>query len=433
MSNNLVVNAAIATIERARHDAARRAFGTMSGDMKREHAWCEYGFPEHITTAMFKKMYNRVPLAFAGVDKTIKKCWSSNPWIESENKYFEEQVNKILDAEFWALFAEADRRRLAGRFSAIVLRYREGTVAGRPYSYSDAVDKKQRSLHTILPIWSTALKPTEFYAEGEKISLPSKWQYQPEGYGGQKAPAYQINDERMFILGDISDGGYAFLEAAYNDLINIEKITGGTGESFLKNASRQVHIDFDKEIDVASSAKAAGVDPKDLKKELDKSMRNMNQGNDSALITQGAKSSMLVSAIADPEPPYLVTVQNIAASFNMPTKILTGSQSGERASVEDYKEWNDTCQARRVTVLNREIELFIRERLIAHGVVAAADEFKVCWDNLGEDGALDKLTLADKMADINQKQAVIGDQLPFTSKRIAEVAGEDVEDGDWYL
>lgn len=425
----LAVNSAANQIIASRERLWRQGT-TMSGDIKRSHAWCEYGFPESISNTDLYNMYSRNGLAFAGVDKTVKRCWLTNPWFESaSNAAWAERANAVLNAKFWSEFSEADRRRLAGRFSALVLRYK----AAKGYAYRDPVKTKYVSMDAPMAVWGTAIKPTAWGTEPELQGVPSMWQYTPDAYGDQKGEAIDVHNDRVFILGDYSNNAMGFLIPAYNDLINIEKITGGTGESFLKNAARQIVLEYDKEIDFKRIAEANNVNVAELRQMTDEYMRRLNRGIDSALSIQGGTAKTLTSTIADPEPSHTVSCINVAAAFNMPMKIMTGSQTGERASTEDNREWNATCQSRRVNDLSPAIMSLVTDRLVPHGILEAPPaDAVVKWDDLTASTLDQRLASAKLMAEINKITFETGGQVPFTATQILDTAGFDDAEGRLY-
>jgi len=68
----------------------------------------------------------------------------------------------------------------------------------------------------------------------------------------------------LFCEGSEDDNvlsGIPLLEAGYNKGLDLEKVSGGGAEGFLKNASRQIAVEFSKDTDMAtlaSQAKDAG-------------------------------------------------------------------------------------------------------------------------------------------------------------------------------
>jgi hypothetical protein len=60
--------------------------------------------------------------------------------------------------------------------------------------------------------------------------------------------------------------------------VSLEKVEGGSGESFLKNAARQLALSFDKEIDFGSLASMYGVSVDELQDKFNDAAREMNRG-----------------------------------------------------------------------------------------------------------------------------------------------------------
>ncbi len=82
----------------------------------------------------------------------------------------------------------------------------------------------------------------------------------------------------------------------------------------------------------------------------------MNRGQDQTVITKGATVTPLVATVPDPIPAFDVSLQSFCASIRIPSKIIVGNQTGERASTEDQKTFNKRCQGRRVSLLSSDIE-----------------------------------------------------------------------------
>ncbi|MEX6068141.1 DUF1073 domain-containing protein, partial [Providencia hangzhouensis] len=123
-----------------------------------------------------------------------------------------------------------------------------------------------------------------------------------------------IHPSRVIILCEGADDGNMFagiplLKAGFNKLLDIEKISGGSAEGFLKNASRQIAVEFDAatEMDnIARAAKDAGY--KDLGEAMTDKINKLNRGTDSAAVMQAGKMNVLSVAAADPTPSWEVAV-----------------------------------------------------------------------------------------------------------------------------
>ena len=401
---------------------------TMGLDNKRHSAWCEYGFPEQVTYENLYALYRRGGIAHGAVEKLVGKCWQTNPEIiegddadESENETaWENKSKQVFNNRFWRSFAEADRRRLVGRYAGILLHVRDEKDWNLPVT-------KGRGLQKVSVAWAGSLTVSEWDTglNSKTYGQPKMWQY-AERLPNGSSRRVNIHPDRVFILGDYSDDAIGFLEPAYNAFVSLEKVEGGSGESFLKNAARQLSINFDKEAKLDEIARAYGVDYSELNEIYDKVAREMNIGNDSVLITQGANVAPIVAAVSDPSPTYNVNLQTAAAALDIPTKILVGMQTGERASTEDQKYFNARCQSRRVD-LAFEIEDFC-DKLIDLQIVDSVSQKAVIWDDLNEQTGTEKLTNAKTMGEINQTMLGGGDAPAFSREEIRTAAGYDNDD-----
>ncbi|HCU1013650.1 TPA: DUF1073 domain-containing protein [Klebsiella pneumoniae] len=401
---------------------------TMGLDNKRGSAWCEYGFPEQITYDNLYSLYRRGGIAHGAVEKLVGKCWQTNPEIiegddadESEDETaWERKTKQVFTNRFWRSFAEADRRRLVGRYAGILLHVRDNQDWNMPVT-------RGRGLEKITVAWAGSLTVGEWDTglNSKTYGLPKMWQY-TERLPNGAIRRVNIHPDRVFILGDYTDDAIGFLEPSYNAFVSLEKVEGGSGESFLKNAARQLALSFDKEIDFGSLASMYNVSVDELQDRFNEAAREMNRGNDVLLSLQGASVTSLVSPVSDPSPTYDVNLQTAAAGVDIPTRILVGNQQAERSSTEDQKYFNSRCQSRRVD-LAFEIEDFC-DKLIDLKIVDSVSQKTVIWDDLNEQNAAEKLANAKVMGEINQTMQGSGENPAFTREEIRTAAGYENDD-----
>ncbi|ENL4126615.1 anti-CBASS protein Acb1 family protein [Enterobacter hormaechei] len=417
----LAVNHAIndARLARARMGMLNPSMGL---DAKRNSAWCEYGFPEQVTYENLYALYRRGGIAHGAVEKLVGKCWQTNPEIiegddadESENETaWEKKSKQVFTNRFWRSFSEADRRRLVGRYAGILLHIRDEKDWSLPVT-------KGRGLQKISVAWAGSLTVGEWDTglNSQTYGQPKMWQY-AERLPNGSSRRVNIHPDRVFILGDYSDDAIGFLEPAYNAFVSLEKVEGGSGESFLKNAARQLALSFDKEIDFANLASMYSVSVDELQDRFNDAAREMNRGNDVLLSLQGASVTSLVSPVSDPSPTYDVNLQTAAAGVDIPTRILVGNQQAERSSTEDQKYFNTRCQSRRGD-LSFEIEDFC-DKLIELSILDPVSQKTVIWDDLNAQSDSEKLDAAQKMSQINSASIGTGEQV-FTGEEIRVAAG----------
>lgn len=149
------------------------------------------------------------------------------------------------------------------------------------------------------------------------------------------------------------------LEAGYNDLLTLEKVSGAGGEGFWKNAKSSPVLEVDKEADIAKLAQMLGVETSEIADKMDEVVGDWQKGFDQLLMLQGIEAKTLGVTLPQPAEFYNTALQSFAASIEMPLKILVGTQTGERASTEDAKEWSQTISSRRT---NRVIPLIMATR-----------------------------------------------------------------------
>ncbi|WP_158143696.1 anti-CBASS protein Acb1 family protein [Vibrio metschnikovii] len=394
----------------------------MGMDHKRSSAWCEYGWKSDLSFADLYSAYRRGGLAFSAVTKLISKCWSSFPEIiEGEKKdkskaetNWEKSLKGLFGKRFWKALAEADKRRLVGRYSGVLIYFRDNKKWNEPVVKGKGVQKVQA-------VWANSIKPKTYEIDinSESYGEVAMWTYTGTLPNGARKN-FDIHPDRLFILGDYTADAIGFLEPGYNALVNIEKVEGGSGESFLKNAARQLNINFDKEVDLTSLASMYGVSVSDLQDKFNEVAVEVNRGNDVLMTTQGASVTPLVANVPDPTPTYDINLQTFAASVDIPIRILVGNQQAERSSTEDNKYFNSRCQSRREMEISDEIEMLV-DKFVSLGSIKPAD-FTVIWDDLREDGKLEKLTNAKIMSDINNVALVSGEAV-FDDNEIRTEAG----------
>src|SRR5690606_15925641 len=278
-----------------------RMFNERRGaDLKRPQAWCTYGWPDNVTFTDFYNLYERQGVAYGVVHRLNEKCFETDPWVIQGDEYDEskpetdwEKAFRLLAkrAKFWRSVREADVYRLVGRYSALLLQIEDGKAWDQP------VTGRQR-IRQMIPAWEGQLTPGNFVTDTNSLEYgePGIWQFQEGKFGEAQEPrTLDIHPDRIVILGNWRNG-QSFLKAAYNSFVNLEKIEGGSGESYFKNAARQPHINYDKDTQLSEIARNYGVSMAGLQDKLNEGIDKLNRGGDAALITQCATVDMLVAA-----------------------------------------------------------------------------------------------------------------------------------------
>ncbi|PQX79793.1 anti-CBASS protein Acb1 family protein, partial [Cronobacter sakazakii] len=274
---------------------------------------------------------------------------------------WERTVQKLLKRH-WAKLKDADRRNLVGRYSALLIQVKDGREWRDPIN-ADYIrslgTERLKAIVKLIPAWEAQIKPGNFDTDtmSETYGQPVMYNFneQPVGDDGTYGPvrSVQVHPSRVIILCEGAEdenmlSGIPLLRAGYNKLLDIEKTSGGSAEGFLKNASRQLGIAFDKDTDMQNlQAQAEKAGFKDLGEALNDKISRMNRGTDSALVMQAGAPSVLSVAAADPTPTWTVAANEFAAAIQCPFTILFGQQTGRLASDEDKTDWAKRCNGRR--------------------------------------------------------------------------------------
>lgn len=418
----LAVNHALAVNQSlSRQRLAYGGMPNLSGNTKRDRIYEEFGYPKELNFSHFYNMYERNAIASASVDRLIDGCWEDYPEVFEGDEQkdaegvtgWDKTIAKILK-KWFPVIKEADKRGVIGSYSAILIQVRDSKDWSEPIDGNTLRRSKENGLVRFIPVWEAQLDVSEWDTDpnSEDYGYPRMYRYISLPVGKTtNAPAREIkvHPDRVIVLCErAADGlltnGYSMLKKGYNDALDLEKVSGGAAEGFLKNASRQLNFNFSKEVDLSDIAKLYNVEIDQLASAMDKQVKKLNQSTDSSVIMQDGNVSVLSVAPADPASSFNTSLSKFASSIPIPVKVLIGQITGERASTEDNKDWAKTRMSRRNGFLTSVIESLI-ERLWKIGIIdpPKGNEITVSWSDLLAPSYAEKLDNANKLADVATK------------------------------
>lgn len=395
----------------------------MGLDAKRPDAWKEYGYKEKLAFQDFYNLYTRHGVAAGAVDRVAEKVFQSAPWVIQGKPEDEQKPTTPWETNFqtlaeeldlWWYFKEAYAMRMVGGWAALILEFANDDGERVQEVPAGAI------LSGLVPVWRGQMQP----ATRDAMDNVLTWNYTPSGFDAtdlENSPPVALHRQRVYIVGDYRRGR-SVLESGFNAFVDMEKVTGGAGEGYLKNAARQLHINYESD---ATPTKPNQPDD-EVADDLNEQARALNSRSDLVLATQGAQVTPIVATLPDPEKPFNVSLQVAMASLRIAARIVVGSQTGERASVEDIRDFNERCQGDRTGEVAREIRGFVRH-LEDSKTIPPAGRVAIMWDNLAEPTAGDRADLALKLAQTNQANSTTGDRV-FTAEQIQIAAGYEAQD-----
>lgn len=381
--------------------------------------YADFGFPENVDFDLTHSFYSRNSLGKAAVDKTVRKTWQDPPWLLEKPRDGSEGTTKketrlekairqhFTKIRFWTKVMEADRRSLVGRFGAVILRVADGKPTDQPL---ESVRGGLDALVDVIPAWEGQIRVSQWDNDPQSMTYgdPLMFEFNEAMVGNEniamagKARMLTLHPSRVIVWSmDGTMDQDSALKAGINDLLTMEKIIGAGGEGFWKNAKQAPILEMDKEADILKMAKAMGIDPLKIADVMNDQVRDWQKGFDELLMIQGMTAKLPKVELPDPEHFFMNALMSFCASFDIPLKVLVGTQTGERASSEDASQWNQTCNFRRKNTVIPNILQVVR-RLESCGILKENPEWFVDWTDLTESTMLEKIERAGKMAKVNK-------------------------------
>lgn len=402
-------------------------------DAKRPRGWDQFGYPETLTPERLMQAYSRGGAGFRAVHHILDTCWQEWPRIKlkasDDETPWETKTRAVIEKiNGWPKLQDWDRRNMVGRFAGLILRVADGKALSEPLMEASR-------LVDLVPVYETQLRVTgwDTNSASETFGLPLMWQYRMRTFEtgdtqGKPEQWADVHPSRIVIMaegtvGDDFFAGMPLLQPGFNALVDLEKVSGGAAESYLKNSARTLRFNFDKEADptklVAPRTDGAAVTADDVREAMQERVDRVNRNIDGAIVGQGVEVDTLQTQMHDPRGAWEISANTFSASVGIPFTLLFGQQTGRLASDEDKAADNKRCKSRQRNLLTPAITAVIR-RLQGCGIVEPSD-FEVEWKPIDAPGDTEKAEHAGKLASINKDMTASGHAAPFTPNEVRKV------------
>lgn len=383
----------------------------------------DFGYPDQLTFNNYWNMYRRFGVARSVCDIPVDFTWLDDPTVDGGatfNSQFEELVEKL---KLWTRLKGLDKRQRVGRYAGLFVRVKDGKNPDQPLDMLNGID----SVVSITPIYEGQLTPAETQQDPKspEFGNPITYNYNSSSTGNRDdktAKSLTIHHSRIIISAEDADDGSIYgisaLEAPYNDLMDLRKICGAGGEGFYQNTRNAPQITT-REGFQAPKGKLLT----DLEDQIDEYLNKWRK----TLVTNGLEFNYPDITLPNPEKYYQNSLNNISAASKIPNKILIGGQTGRLAADEDSELFLSLMMERRYGFGSDMIEAFINW-CTKHKVLAEPSNLEIEWTDLLARSDDDKITAAERMAAVNEKQFRSGGSPVFSEEEIREQAGYDPED-----
>jgi len=392
------------------------------------------GYPSTLTITDYKERYSRQDIAARIVEAYPNACWDKNPMVQDDE---ETQTKTAFETMFSELITN-DRVRLMenllnldilaglGKFAVMYIGIKDGKKADKPLVGKFTIDD----------ILFMTCYDEEFVTVSEYVTntqdsrygMPLYYDiktYVPNTVGTALNGNMRVHYSRIIHVADNTAGnklmGVSRLANVYNRLIDLEKVVGGSAETFFLNARGGLHFNIDAEASFINEDS------------LQNSIQGFTNSLSRHLKTQGVEVKTLEFNIADPKNNAETIVSLIAAAKGMPRRILTGSEEGKLASLQDDGNWIKRVKERQgkyceYSMLRPTISWFIFAGILPE---PKQGKYTVIWEDLENLTKMDKAERGLKLTTAIGTYLSTGGYRVLPPKQLVEdVLGLEYREGD---
>lgn len=329
-----------------------------------------FGWDINIDSQKMWTMYTRGGIARRIVHAYADAVWGRPPEFEGGTQAWQNAWSSLVeDLKIWSVFHRLDRLTQLGQYAVLVIGYDDGVDLSRPLRTTGGARKvlylqpySDRS--AIISAWGTDPSKANF-------NLPEMYTIQPDiaaresammgGRTGvpQSMPSrgsFQVHHTRVLhvtqsqLESDVF--GVPGLWSVWNYLTDLQKVVGGSAESYWLTANRGMHANLNPEVELEPEDEAA------LTEEIEEYQHGLRR----FIRTRGVEVKSLGTDVADPKGPFETLITLIAGATGIPKRILIGSEASHNASTQDKGNWADHVdEYRKLTAVPHFLQPFIKQ------------------------------------------------------------------------
>lgn len=361
------------------------------------------GYPEDIDPYDYWNKYQRQDLARRVVSAPANKTWGKPPKIkensEDKDTEFESKFKELADKiQLWHYLQRADRLSGIGTFGVLLIGFAGENDLKQPVGGENS-NQPLNGIDDIIFLQpyhqlSVTIKETVDDPGNPRYGLPELYKVEMDASNSTKAVHWTRVIHLAEGLEENDVYGTPRLRSVYNRFMDLQKIVGGSAETFWRTADRGMHLKANPEYDVPQEALEAADEKAE---EYYHDLRKIIQ-------TEGVDIQSLGSDVAEPNNIYDIILKTIGGGLNppMPMRILVGNESGELASSQDEANWLGGIADREQHYAGPFILRPFIDRLQDLGALPEA-EYEIEWPSLFELTDLEKAEKYGMIADAIKK------------------------------
>ena len=343
----------------------------------------------------FYALYQRAGISRRIINAPVDTSWRGLPEIvekEKKNTEFEKAWSELIfKRKIFSKIKRADKLARIGQYSVLLMGFDDGIELSKPV-------KRASELLYLQPYSesSAEIDTIEEKASSERYGLPNTYKIKTVGVLNTKEmlPKVVHHSRVIHISEDLLTNnikGEPALLCIFNNLHNIELISGGSAEMFWRGAlpglafKAEEGAQFGNEDDVEA-----------LEDEIQEYLLGLKR----YLRLQGVDIEQLTPQVSDPMNHIAIQVDIIAGTIGMPKRILLGSERGELASSQDMVAWNRQMDERRQDFCEPVILRPLIDKLVELGILPQPENnYTLKWKSLTQQTEHEKSLIAKLYSD----------------------------------
>jgi hypothetical protein len=321
-----------------------------------------------------------------------EECWKETPEVyENENEKAEtpfEKAWKDLEKRFhlFSVMERVDILSGVGQYGGLLLGIGDGFEMDQPVQgVNEETGEIQRSKDNAL-LYVRVLKETHMSIADYETDTQNPRYGQPKHYnitltdvvGQGSSTTAKVHWSRVVHIADNRECselmGVPRLEDVYNNILDLRKLCGGSGEMFWRGAFPGYSFELNPDVDIAE----AEMDTEAIKEEFE----NYANGLKRYLALEGVTAKQLAPQVSDPSAHFEMEIRAIAMTKGIPYRIFMGTEESKLASSQDVSMWNGRLSKRHNQYITPYIIRPLVDRLMAAGCLPQVEEYFVEWPDM---------------------------------------------------
>jgi len=362
------------------------------------------GYDTQISWQQYVGQYARQGFAKAVIDRPVASTWGRGFQLVEAGDDEETQLEKAWkDLEkrlgMISMFSRLDRLAGLGTYGILLLGLSDVST---PQDFRKPTTGRSLQLKYVKPFSGMAnegdaqIQTWVTDPSNERYGRPELYSVTLRNLSTGDSQILSIHYSRVIHvadgLGSSEIEGTPRLESIFNNLKNLEKITGGSAEMYWRGARPGYGLEADKDFQITDAIL------EDLQGQLDEFEHNLRR----VLALQGMKVNPMAQQVADPASAVDVQIQEISATTGIPKRILTGSERGELASSQDRENQADYIEDRQLNFAELRIIRATVDRFIELGILPPAsteEGYSIQWPDTREPSDKDRADVGKVRAD----------------------------------